>query len=132
VSNRAIVLIVALLASCAGPQKTAQKPQATAEPPHAQIVAPEFGRRPPNTRISSDNMPFFDTVRYCLASTRQIDRIPKGPAYEACIEHQDHTRSVMAEAIDAGKFKDDDIIRCAKASPTAYHGMWYCLNNESY
>ena len=52
----------------------------------------------------------------------------KGPAYEACIERQDQARIVIAAAIDADKFAEPDIIRCAKESRTAYIGMWYCMN----
>ncbi len=78
--------------------------------------------------MTSDNMPLFDTITYCILSTRKTDTMVKGPAYEACIEHQDHVRIVVASAIDAGKFAEADIIRCAKDSRTAYVGMWYCMN----
>jgi hypothetical protein len=76
-------------------------------------------------------MPIYDTVTYCLLATRKSDTKVKGPEYEECIEHQDHTRRVLAETIDTAKFKEPDIIRCAKASRTAYIGEWYCLNHQS-
>jgi hypothetical protein len=127
-------LLAALLAACGGPaDKTAEPPSQTAaaKPSVEQIVPVEFGRRPPNTPMTSDNMPLYDTVTYCLLATRKTDTKVMGPEYEECIEHQDHTRRVLAEAIDTAKFKEPDIIRCAKASRTAYVGEWYCLNHQS-
>ena len=140
VRNRLILLLVAVLVACGGPSKTITAPQSqrvgaaptTTQPSVEYIVPAEFGRRPPNTPMTSANMPLFDTVTYCLLKTRKIDTIVMGPLYEACIEHQDHTRIVLADAIDAAKFKEADIIRCAKASHTAYEGMWYCLNGQAY
>ncbi len=82
--------------------------------------------------MTSENMPFFDTVTYCQTTTRKIDRIVKGPAYEACIELQEHTRLVLGEAIDGSKFKEADIVRCAKASRTAYEGLWFCVNGQPF
>lgn len=77
-------------------------------------------------------MPYFDTVKYCEITTRKHDTRYKGPVYEQCAEDQAHTRSILAQAIDAKKFHDADIIRCAKASHTAYQGEWYCLNGQDF
>ncbi len=124
---------MAVLAGCQEQQNEAATATAAAQPqPVEQIVPVELGRRPPNTRMTSRNMPFFDTVTYCLLTTRKTDTMVKGPAYEACVELQDHTRSVIGEAIDAKKFDEADIVRCAKASHTAYQGMWYCMNRQPY
>src|SRR5690348_10913033 len=119
---------MAVLAACGGQaNKTRQQQsQAAASEPTEEVVPVEFGRRPPNTPMTSDNMPIYDTVTYCLLATRKTDTKVMGPEYEECIEHQDHTRRVLAEAIDTAKFKEPDIIRCAKASRTAYVGEWYC------
>jgi len=103
---------------------------ATSEPAGQQIVPVEFGRRPPNTRMTSANMPYFDTVTYCLLTTRKTDTMFKGPAYQAGIENQADTRIVVGDAIDANRFAEADIIRCAKESRTAYVGMWYCMNGR--
>jgi hypothetical protein len=131
--KRIILLLVALLASCGGPANKTTEPQSQAGAPNPveEFVPVEFGRRPPNTPMTSDNMPIYDTVTYCLLATRKTDTKAMGPEYEECIEHQDHTRRVLAEAIDTAKFKEPDIIRCAKASRTAYVGEWYCLNHQS-
>lgn len=132
----AVILSAATaLAACGGPPKktTEQQPRAAGASQAVEDIVPaEFGRRPPNTPMTSDNMPLFDTVTWCLLKTRKTDTKVKGPLYEQCIEHQDHTRIVLAEAIDAGKYKEDEIIRCAKASRTAYEGMWLCLNGQEY
>jgi hypothetical protein len=133
-------LLVAVLVACGGPPSKTTAPQsqpagaapAATERTIEEIVPVEFGRRPPNTPMTSDNMPFFDTVTYCILATRKTDTMVRGPLYEECIEHQDHTRIVLADAIDAAQFKEDDIIRCAKASRTAYVGMWNCLNQQLY
>ena len=82
--------------------------------------------------MTSHNMPFFDTVSYCEVTTGKTDKTYKGPVYEACVEDQEHTRMVLGEAIDASKYQEPDIIRCAKASHTAYEGLWYCLNGQDY
>jgi hypothetical protein len=97
-----------------------------------QIPPVELGRRRPNTRLTSANMPFFDTVTYCEHTTRKIDKIPKGPAYETCVEDQAHYRIVIGQAIDARQFKDTLVTDCAKASRTAYQGMWYCMNGQLF
>jgi hypothetical protein len=128
-------LLIAMLAACGGPAKNAaeSQPQAVATKPAVEEMVPvEFGKRPPNTPMTSDNMPLFDTVTYCILATRKTDTKVMGPEYEECIEHQDHTRRVLAEAIDTAKFQEDDIVGCAKASRTAYVGMWSCLNKEPY
>ncbi len=137
--DRAVIVILAVLAACGTPKnKTEQTFPATelkapvARPATEQIPPVEFGRRPPGTRMTSANMPFFDTVTYCDHATRSVDKIRYGPAYEACVEYQDATRVVLGEAIDANKFDEADIIRCAKASRTAYEGLWYCLNGKPY
>ncbi len=129
------LVLVAALVACGAPSKTTTEAQSqatgaapAATEPIEYIVPVEFGRRPPGTPMTSDNMPFFDTVTYCILSTRDHDTMVRGPLYEECIEHQDHTRIVLADAIDTAKFKEADIVRCASASRTAYVGMWYCLN----
>jgi hypothetical protein len=135
-----IVVIVAMLAACGGPPPsvTEQAPQTTQPEPqvaHAgtpQIPPVEFGRRPRNTLMTSDNMPFFDTVKYCDVATRKLDKSRYGPAYETCVEDQEATRIVLAQAVDANKFPEADIVRCAKDSRTAYEGLWYCLNGKPY
>ena len=135
-SNRTILLLLASLAACSAPQKKAAEqppqPTATTPAPVEQPVPVEFGRRPPNKPMTSDNMPFFDTVKHCMLTTRQVDTMDKGPAYETCIQIQEHNRLVLAEAIDSHKLEEANIIRCAKASRTAYEGMWYCLNGKPY
>ena len=135
------LVLVAMLVACGGPSKTTARQSSTAgaspgdteaspaADSNAEYVVPvEFGRRPAGTPMASDNMPFFDTVTYCILSTRKKDTMVRGPVYEDCIEHQDHTRIVLGEMIDAAKFKEKDIDRCASASREAYIGMWYCLN----
>ena len=92
----------------------------------------EFGKRPPNTPMTSDNMPFFDAVTYCELTTRKQDKIAKGPAYEACVEDQAHYRIIIGEAINASQFQEPVIIRCAQASRTAYQGMWFCMNGQLF
>jgi hypothetical protein len=82
--------------------------------------------------MTSENMPFFDTVTYCEQTTRKSDKIPKGPAYEACVEDQAHYRIVISDAVTARQFKEAVIIHCAKASRTAYQGMWYCMNGQLF
>lgn len=82
--------------------------------------------------MTSDNMPFFDTVTYCELTTRKRDKIHKGPAYEACVEDEAHYRIVIGDAINAGQFKEAVINRCAKASRAAYQGMWYCMNGQLF
>jgi len=126
-----ILLLVTVLAACGGPSKNTTLPAAVAnEPAIEEIVPVEFGRRPPNTPMTSDNMPIYDTVTYCILATRKTDTKVMGPQYEECIEQQDHTRMVLADAIDQAKYKEADIIRCAKISHAAYMGMWYCLNEQ--
>jgi hypothetical protein len=132
---RTLLPVVAMLAACHGqpnetPESRTDGKVATSAPAAQQIVPVEFGRRSPNSRMTSDNMPFFDTVTYCLLTTRKTDTMFKGPAYEACIENQDDTRIVVGDAIDANRFAETDIIRCAKESRTAYVGMWYCMNGR--
>jgi hypothetical protein len=137
VRNHAIPLIVAMLAACGGPQKSPTEESspdtgATSMITTPQIPPVEMGKRPPNTPMTSANMPFFDTVTYCEQTTRKIDKNPKGPAYEACVEDQAHYRIVIGEAVDAGQFKDPLIVHCAKASRTAYQGTWYCMNGQLF
>ncbi len=132
---RATLLVVLIAAGCHGqPKDETGKPTdgnaARAAPSEEEIVPVELGRRPPNTRMTSANMPFFDTVTYCLLTTRKTDTKVKGPQYEACIELQDATRRVIGQAIDANEFEEDNIVRCAKASRTAYQGMWFCMNGK--
>lgn len=136
------LVLVAMLVACGGPSRTttaSQSSAAGASPGDTEanpaadsgveyMVPVEFGRRPAGTPMTSDNMPFFDTVTYCILSTRKHDTMVRGPLYEECIEHQDHTRMVLGEAIDKATFKEKDIVRCASASREAYIGMWYCLN----
>lgn len=133
-------MILAMLAACGNTPKSTteqmfpstQLKAPAARPAIEQIPPVEFGRRPPNTPMTSDNMPFFDTVTYCDLATRKIDKIKFGPAYEACLEYQDANRVVLSQAIDANKLDEADIIRCAKASRTAYEGLWFCLNGKPY
>jgi hypothetical protein len=138
---RLLVLLVGVgLAACGGPEKTAKAPSTPAiiaepvitHPTTPQIPPVEFGERPPNTRMTSANMPYFDTVTYCEWSTEKHEKLRRGPLYEACIGDQDNYRQVIGSAIDAKQFKEPDIVRCAKASRTAYQGMWYCLNDQPY
>ncbi len=77
-------------------------------------------------------MPVFDTVKYCEVTEGPADKMYRGPAYEHCVEDQEHLRILLGEAIDANKFKEADIIHCAKASRTAYKAMWYCVNGQRY
>ena len=138
--NRVTVMILAMLAACDNTAKSTteqmflatQLKAPAAQSTIEQIPPVEFGRRPPNTPMTSDNMPFFDMVTYCDLATRKIDKTKFGPAYEACLEYQDANRVVLSEAIDAKKLDEADIIRCAKASRTAYEGLWFCLNGRSY
>jgi hypothetical protein len=97
-----------------------------------QIPPVEFGRRPVNARITGENMPFFDTVTYCELTTRKSDTMWRGPVYEQCVEDQAHYKEILAQMIDARKFEDSMIVACAKASRTAYQGMWYCLNGQEF
>jgi hypothetical protein len=136
-----ILLILAALAACAGPNKTATRqappPAATTTAATSLITGPqippvELGRRPRNARMTSANMPFFDTVAYCEHTTRKIDKMPRGPAYEACVEDQAHYRIVIGQAVDARQFKDTAVTNCAKASRTAYQGLWYCMNGQLF
>lgn len=135
-AKHAIPLMLVALVACGGPTKNAgdQAPEAAASaaPGERQIVAPELGRIPPGKAMTKDNMPLFDTVTYCVETTRKADKFVKGPLYEQCIEDQDHLRIIVGEAIDKGQFKAPDVIRCAKLSPTAYQGEWYCLNRQSF
>ena len=132
--NSAIPLIMAALVACGGPAKNApEQGQVVATPaPEKQIVAPELGRIPPGKPMTKDNMPLFDAVTYCVETTRKTDKFVKGPLYEQCVEDQDHVRIMIGEAIDKGQFKEPDVVRCAKLSPTAYQGEWYCLNRQAF
>ena len=132
--NRAIPLVMAALVACGGPAQNATPPQAeaSAAPKEQIIVPPELGRIPPGKPMTSDNMPLFDTVTYCVETTRKTDKFVKGPLYEQCVEDQEHLRIVVGEAIDKGRFKAPDVVRCAKLSPSAYQGEWYCLNRQSF
>jgi hypothetical protein len=130
---RGVLPIVAVLAACHGQPNQPQGNQADGKaaasaPAEEDIIPVEWGKRPPNTPMTSANMPLFDTVTYCILSTRKTDTIVMGPLYESCIEHQDQVRIVIAAAIDANKFAEAVINRCAKDSRTAYVGMWYCMN----
>lgn len=138
---RLCVLLIGIgLAACGGPAKTAKAPPTLriiaepviTHPTTPQIPPVEFGKRPPNTRMTSENMPYFDTVTYCQWATDKQEKLRQGPLYEACIGDQDNYRHVIGSAIDAKQFKEADIVRCAKASRTAYEGMWYCLNDQPY
>jgi len=82
--------------------------------------------------MTSANMPFFDIVTYCEVTTRKIDSVPRGPVYENCASNQAHYRSIIGQAIDARQFEADKVVHCAKASRTAYEGMWYCMNDQPY
>jgi hypothetical protein len=129
-------LIMAVLVACGGPAQKATE-QASQEGPspapgERQIVAPELGKIPAGKPMTKDNMPLFDTVTYCVETTRKTDKFVKGPLYEQCVEDQDHLRIIVGEAIDKGQFKAPEVIRCAKLSPTAYQGEWYCLNRQSF
>lgn len=132
--RHAILIVAGILAACAGPSGGARPgPERTAAvklPP--QVPPVELGHRPPNTHITSQNMPFFDRVVYCEWATRGHDTMPKGPAYEMCVENQAHYLGVMAQAIDARTFSDAAIVRCAKETRSAYKGMWYCLNGQDF
>lgn len=135
--GRAILIIPALLLGCSHEPPLKPPPETpptqSAEHPNTPQVPPvEFGRRKPNTPMTHDNMPFFDTVTYCVWATRGKDKAVKGPLYEACVEDQGHTKLILGQAIDAQKFKEADMVRCAKASRTAYQGMWYCLNGQDF
>jgi len=135
--GKVILLALALLAGCghepAPKPQTEASPTQSAEHPNTPQVPPvEFGRRKPNTPMTHDTMPLFDTVTYCVWATRGKDKVPKGPVYEQCVEDQGHTKFLLAQSIDAQKFKEADIIRCAKATRTAYQGMWYCLNGQEF
>jgi hypothetical protein len=142
VRNCVILSIVTVLVACGGPPQRTTAQQAkpavaatattTTEPAVENIVPVELGRRRPNTPMTSSNMPFYDTVTWCLLKTRKTDTKVKGPAYEACLDDQDHTRILLADGIDAGQFQEADIVRCAKASRTAYQCLWYCLNGQAY
>ena len=133
VRHRATLLLVVLLAACSGPSGTQSTPRAKAAAAELPQIPPvEFGKRPPGTRITSENMPYFDTVKYCEWATRKKDSAFKGPLYEQCVSDQHNTRQLLGKAIDAKKFTDAKIVHCAKASRTAYHGMWYCLWDQPY
>ena len=134
--HRAIPLIMTALVACGGPAQNATEHASqrapTPAPGERQIVAPELGKIPPGKPMTKDNMPLFDTVTYCVETTRKTDTFVKGPLYEQCVEHQDHLRIIIGEAIDKGQFKAPDVVRCATLSPTAYEGEWYCLNRQSF
>ncbi|HUN39303.1 MAG TPA: hypothetical protein VMU81_03340 [Acetobacteraceae bacterium] len=135
-----VVLAAVALTACGGPEKMAKAPPlptvivrpVITHPTTPQIPLVEFGKRPPNTPMTSANMPYFDTVAYCEWSTDKKEKLRRGPLYEACIGDQANYRQVIGSAIDARQFKDSDIVRCAKSSRTAYQGMWYCLNDQPY
>lgn len=129
----AILIISGMLTACAARGGAPPKParEVTIKLP-PQIPPVEFGRRPPHTHITSQNMPYFDRVAYCEWATRGHDTMFKGPAYETCIDDQGHYRRIMAQTIDARKFSDDAIVRCAKETRSAYKGMWYCLNGQDF
>jgi hypothetical protein len=141
VKHCAILLIVVLLAGCGGtPRQPAATPQlhsagptaAAGQPATPEIPPVDLGHRPPNTPMTSANMPFFDTVAYCEVTTRKIDSMPKGPAYENCAGNQAHYRSIIGAAIDAKQFKESKVEQCARASRSAYEGMWYCMNDQPF
>jgi hypothetical protein len=135
--NIPILIIVAVLAACQRPPSDAtERPQpadaaaATPEPATEQIPPVLLGRRPPDTPMTSDNMPLFDTVTYCQAAARKVETVTKGPIYAACVQLQEDTRIVVGKAINTGQFDEAVIVRCAKSSRTAYQGMWYCMNGR--
>ena len=92
----------------------------------------EFGKRPPKKPMTHDNMPYFDLVAYCELTTHGKEKLRRGPLYENCIADQQVNHDVIADAIDAAKYKEADIVHCAKASRTAYEGMWYCMNRQPF
>ena len=139
---RLLLLAGAVVASCSptsrerpaqSESRAREQPKPTASIiPGPQIPPVEFGIRPANTPMTHENMPYFDRAAYCLQATRDQDKVPKGPQYEFCVEYQQHLQIIIGEAIDSAQFTEDDIVRCAKASRTAYEGMWYCLNGQEF
>lgn len=135
-----ILIVVAMLAACGGPQKSTpgqEQPAGGATAVTSMIAGPqippvEFGKRAPNAKMTSANMPFFDAVAYCEHATEKSEKVRRGPLYEACVEDQAHYRVVIGDAVDAGQFKEAVVDRCAKASRTAYQGMWYCMNEQAF
>ena len=135
-----ILLAATVLAACGGPSKTAKHPSVqiivnkqTASFLHIPQIPPvELGKRPPGTPITGNDMPYFDIVTYCEHVTRKDEKLRRGPLYETCAEDQAHYRSIIRQTIAAGTLHDDDIIRCAKATRTAYQGEWFCLNGEPF
>ena len=82
--------------------------------------------------MTSANMPYFDIVTYCEIATRKHDTALQGPVYDTCAGNQAHYRSIIGAAIDAKRFKEAKVVQCAKASRSAYEGMWYCMNDQPY
>ena len=78
------------------------------------------------------NMPYFNTGAYCHLRARTAGETARGPAYRDCRDLQRHARLVIGESIDAEKFAEGDIARCAKESHTAYEGMGYCMNGQPF
>lgn len=138
--NHIILVAAVMLASCGGPadnahhasEQTVVNRQTASVLDVPQVPPVLFGKRPPNTPITEANMPYFDVVTYCELKTAKQEKLARGPLYEACAEDQVHYRSIIGETIDARKFQDADIIRCAKATRTAYQGEWYCLNGQEF
>jgi hypothetical protein len=135
-----LLLAAAVLVSCGGPSKSGGTSSAhvvvntqTASLLHIPQIPPvQLGKRPAGTPITRRNMPYFDIVIYCEHVTHGKEKLRRGPLYETCAEDQSQYRDIIGETIDAGKFHDGDILRCAKASRTAYEGEWYCLNGEPF
>jgi hypothetical protein len=124
-----------MLVACHAPSGTDEQqrtPAASAPQPVEEIVHAQFRRRLPNTRMTRRNMPYFNTVTYCRLRTRDTDEAARRSAYADCIELQYHSRLVIGEGIDGKKFAEADIVRCARASHTAYEGMWYCMNGQPF
>lgn len=135
-----MVLVAATAAACSGPTGTGHHPslqvivtKQTESMLHIPQIPPvQLGKVPPGTHIRQDDMPYFGVVAYCEHTTRKQEKLPRGPLYETCADDQMNYRSIIGQTINAGKFQDADIIRCAKASRTAYQGEWFCLNGEPF
>ena len=134
-----LIVMLMALAACGGSSRSGSQAAAQSGAPLPKSVIPgpqdppvELGRRPPNTPMTSGNMPFFDTVAYCERATRKHDTMRKGPLYEQCVEDQAHYRLIIGQGIDAHQFKDNAVTHCAEASRTAYQGAWFCMNGQEF
>lgn len=97
-----------------------------------QVPKVELGKLPPDGRMTRDNMPYFDIVTYCEMTTDKQEKSTRGPLYESCAEDQMHYHDIIGDTVDAGKTASAEVIRCAKATRTAYQGEWYCLNGQEF